>query len=159
MTLGLRTRLKSGWQSSKRIAGHVRTIPDAYRSLLQTIARVRRARCCTRGSPRIYQEPKSDHRRPLASRESLPCRKRDETVHGGSHLKPVKSRNVAASVRHRLLNIANSTGEDFGLVLTRYALERSSTASANQNPVSNSFSKTQCFFRFGPPHRIDRQEI
>jgi predicted nucleotidyltransferase component of viral defense system len=39
-------------------------------------------------------------------------------------LKPVKSGNVAASARQRLLNIANSTGEDFGLVLTRYALER-----------------------------------
>ena len=39
-------------------------------------------------------------------------------------MKPVKSRNVAASVRQQLLNIANSTGEDFGLVLTRYALER-----------------------------------
>jgi hypothetical protein len=37
---------------------------------------------------------------------------------------PAKSRNIAASVRQRLLNIATSTGEDFGLVLTRYALER-----------------------------------
>jgi Nucleotidyl transferase AbiEii toxin, Type IV TA system len=54
----------------------------------------------------------------------LPRRKRDETLHGGSQLKPVTSRNVAASVRQRLLNIANSSGEDFGLVLTRYALER-----------------------------------
>jgi predicted nucleotidyltransferase component of viral defense system len=39
-------------------------------------------------------------------------------------VKPVKSRNIAASVRQQLLNIANSTGEDFGLVLTRYTLER-----------------------------------
>jgi hypothetical protein len=39
-------------------------------------------------------------------------------------LKPVNSRNIAASVRQKLLNIATSTGEDFGLVLTRYALER-----------------------------------
>ena len=37
---------------------------------------------------------------------------------------PPKSRNIAASVRQKLLNIATSTGEDFGLVLTRYALER-----------------------------------
>jgi len=50
--------------------------------------------------------------------------KRDEAVYGGSHLKPVKSPNVAASVRQKLLNITTSTGEDFGLVLTRYALER-----------------------------------
>ena len=36
----------------------------------------------------------------------------------------MKAGNIAASVRQRLLNISNSTGEDFGLVLTRYALER-----------------------------------
>ena len=39
-------------------------------------------------------------------------------------LKPVTARNIAASIRHRLLNIADSTGEDFGLILTRYAVER-----------------------------------
>jgi len=39
-------------------------------------------------------------------------------------LKPAKARNVSASVRQRLLTIANDTGEDFGLVLTRYAMER-----------------------------------
>ena len=39
-------------------------------------------------------------------------------------MKPIKSRNVAASVRQKLLNIANSSSEDFGLVLTRYAVER-----------------------------------
>jgi predicted nucleotidyltransferase component of viral defense system len=39
-------------------------------------------------------------------------------------LKPVNTRNVAASVRQRLLNIAHRTGDDFGLVLTRYAMER-----------------------------------
>ena len=33
-------------------------------------------------------------------------------------------RDVAASVRQRLLNLARNHGEDFGLVLTRYALER-----------------------------------
>jgi len=54
----------------------------------------------------------------------LPRRKRDEALHGGSQLKPVTARNIAASIRQRLLNIANSTGEDFGLILTRYAVER-----------------------------------
>jgi predicted nucleotidyltransferase component of viral defense system len=39
-------------------------------------------------------------------------------------LKPANTRNVAASVRQRLLNIAPGRGEDFGLVLIRYALER-----------------------------------
>ncbi len=33
-------------------------------------------------------------------------------------------RNVAASVRQRLLNRARETGEDFNLILTRYAAER-----------------------------------
>jgi predicted nucleotidyltransferase component of viral defense system len=33
-------------------------------------------------------------------------------------------RDVAASVRQRLLNLARNRGEDFGLVLTHYALER-----------------------------------
>jgi predicted nucleotidyltransferase component of viral defense system len=39
-------------------------------------------------------------------------------------LKPVESRNIAASIRQRLLNVSNSAGEDFGLILTRYAVER-----------------------------------
>ena len=34
------------------------------------------------------------------------------------------ARNVAASVRAKLLNIANREGSEFGLVLTRFALER-----------------------------------
>jgi hypothetical protein len=33
-------------------------------------------------------------------------------------------RNLAASVRARLLNRARETGQDFNLILTRYALER-----------------------------------
>lgn len=37
---------------------------------------------------------------------------------------PERRRNIAASVRARLLNIAREKGLDFQLVLTRYALER-----------------------------------
>ena len=33
-------------------------------------------------------------------------------------------RNIAASIRQKLLNIATRNREDFGLILTRYALER-----------------------------------
>jgi hypothetical protein len=33
-------------------------------------------------------------------------------------------KNVAHSVRQRLLNISRRTGEDFQLLLTRYAVER-----------------------------------
>jgi hypothetical protein len=32
--------------------------------------------------------------------------------------------NVAASIRQRLLNLARERKEDFGLVLTKYGLER-----------------------------------
>ena len=35
-----------------------------------------------------------------------------------------KSRNLAASVRQRLMNLARAQNEDFQLILTRYALER-----------------------------------
>lgn len=35
-----------------------------------------------------------------------------------------KPRNLAASVRHRLMDLARKQGEDFQLVLTRYAIER-----------------------------------
>lgn len=33
-------------------------------------------------------------------------------------------KDIAASIRQRLLNISKETGEDFNLVLTRYGLER-----------------------------------
>lgn len=39
-------------------------------------------------------------------------------------MKPASARNIAASVRKRLLNIPAGTGEDFNLLLIRYALER-----------------------------------
>ena len=34
------------------------------------------------------------------------------------------TRNVAASVRQRLLNLSKERGEEFNLVLARYAVER-----------------------------------
>jgi hypothetical protein len=39
-------------------------------------------------------------------------------------LSPKKPKNAAASVRQRLLNLSRTTGEDFHLLLTRYAIER-----------------------------------
>ena len=36
----------------------------------------------------------------------------------------MSGRNVAASVRARLLNRARETGQDFNLILIRYAIER-----------------------------------
>lgn len=48
----------------------------------------------------------------------------DSALHGGDALKPGGERNVAASVRQRLLNLASKESADFGFLLTRYALER-----------------------------------
>src|SRR5690242_3035253 len=45
-------------------------------------------------------------------------------VPGVDSLKKDKPTNLPASVRQRLLNLANETKQDFGLVLTKYALER-----------------------------------
>src|SRR5262245_43527493 len=36
----------------------------------------------------------------------------------------MSGKNVAASVRQRLVNLSRKTGEDFQLLLTRYAVER-----------------------------------
>jgi len=54
----------------------------------------------------------------------VPGIERDEAVHGGPRLKTTTPRNLAASIRQKLLNLSTRQGEDFGLVLTRYALER-----------------------------------
>jgi hypothetical protein len=60
----------------------------------------------------------------VASRQSLPGRECDEALFGGPLLNPGGPRNIAASIREKLLNIATRNREDFGLILTRYALER-----------------------------------
>jgi predicted nucleotidyltransferase component of viral defense system len=36
----------------------------------------------------------------------------------------IKVKNIPASVRQRLLNLSREKGEDFNLLLTRFALER-----------------------------------
>ena len=60
----------------------------------------------------------------MASRQSLSSSECDQAVAEGSRLNSNDSRNVAASIRQKLLNIATHNREDFGLILTRYALER-----------------------------------
>lgn len=53
----------------------------------------------------------------------MPGGKRNAALYGISFLsKPIT--NIAASVRQRLLNLARGRNEDFGLLLTKYALER-----------------------------------
>ncbi len=46
-----------------------------------------------------------------------------QTIPGVAHLKK-RVANLSASVRQRLLNLATERKEDFGLVVTRYGLER-----------------------------------
>ena len=69
-------------------------------------------------------------------------------------MKPVKSRNTAASVRHKLLNLATSTAEDFGLVLTRYALERLSQSKYRDQFILKGAILFQFWTR--TPHRPTR---
>ena len=54
----------------------------------------------------------------------MPGIERNEALHGGARLNPAAPRNLAASIRQKLLNLATRRGEDFGLVLTRYGPER-----------------------------------
>ena len=50
----------------------------------------------------------------------------------------LNDRNLAASVRARLLNRARETRQAFNLILTRYALERVLTGSASPpTPISS----------------------
>src|SRR5487761_2398358 len=64
------------------------------------------------------------HGRTLALRGDLPGIKRDAPLSGNTNMTVDQPRNLAASVRQRLLNISKRDGEAFDLVLTRYALER-----------------------------------
>ncbi len=56
---------------------------------------------------------------------NLLCGPRDATLSGGAHMNSRRPlRNLASSVRQRLLNLAKEKQKDFQLVLTRYALQR-----------------------------------
>ena len=62
--------------------------------------------------------------RTLALRGDLPGIQCDAPLSGNTYMSVDQPRNLSASVRQRLLNIAKRDGEAFDLVLTRYALER-----------------------------------
>ncbi|MCL5959944.1 MAG: nucleotidyl transferase AbiEii/AbiGii toxin family protein [Chloroflexi bacterium] len=73
-------------------------------------------------------------------------------------MKVPRTRNLAASVRQRLLNLARETGEPFDLVLTRYALERL-LYRLSQSVWRDRFTlKGAMLFSlwFGAPHRPTR---
>ena len=67
-------------------------------------------------------------------------------------------KDVAASVRARLFNIARSQGEDFQLVLTRYANERLlfRLASSQHAPSFILKGAALCTLWTGRPHRATR---
>src|SRR2546430_13689936 len=54
----------------------------------------------------------------------MSCGKCNAPLLGVAFVSREKPRNLAASVRQRLFNLAQERREDFGLVLTRYGLER-----------------------------------
>ena len=66
----------------------------------------------------------SDFGRTLASRQGMSRGERNAPLPGVAFVKREKPKNLAASVRQRLLNLAQARAEDFGLVLTRYGIER-----------------------------------
>jgi len=62
---------------------------------------------------------------PVAPRRPDPAHgQRDAALPGVPDVSKDKPRNLAASVRHRLADLARKQGEDFQLVLTRYVIER-----------------------------------
>lgn len=67
-------------------------------------------------------------------------------------------RNMAASVRARLLSHARETGQDFNLVLTRYALERLLYRLGISHHVEHFLLKGALLFNvwFDIPHRLTR---
>src|ERR1700722_16682828 len=67
--------------------------------------------------------------------------------------------NLSASVRQRLLNLATERKEDFGLVLTRYGLERF-LYRLSVSPHRDSFVlRVRCSCNSGPRRRIVQPEI
>jgi hypothetical protein len=71
----------------------------------------------------VLSRKEGNNGRTLGGGEGLPGRQRHAPVYGIAVMsKPVV--NIAASVRQRLLNLARERKEDFGLLLTKYALER-----------------------------------
>ena len=67
--------------------------------------------------------------------------------------------NLPASVRQRLLNLATEGKEDFGLVLTRYRLERF-LYHLSVSPHRDSFVlKVLCYCNCGPQRLIVQREI
>jgi hypothetical protein len=70
-----------------------------------------------------------------------------------------KPRNLVASVKRRLMNLARKQGEDFQLVLTRYVIERFLYRLSRSATATNSFSRGPCSSESGLIRFIDRRAI
>ena len=70
------------------------------------------------------------------------------------------SRDVAASVRARLLNKARGTGEEFELTLTRFAGERLlfrlGVSAARERCILKGASPPSCWLAHSPPPPVGR---
>jgi hypothetical protein len=67
--------------------------------------------------------------------------------------------NLPASVRQRLLNLATERKEDFGLVLTRYGLERFLYRLSVSPIAIRLSSRAHSYCNSGPRRRIVQPEI
>lgn len=68
-------------------------------------------------------------------------------------------KNLPASVRQRLLNLAQARGEDFGLVLTRYGIERFLFLVPPLQAAKEREHFTQSWPKGGPWQRLKRLEL
>ena len=60
------------------------------------------------------------------------------------------ARNLAASVRSRLLTLAQEKGEDYQRILGKYAVERFLFRLGARNTGTGLFSKARCYSRCLP---------
>lgn len=77
-----------------------------------------------KGRKRLGAAAEGRDGRTVGGGEGLPLGERDAALSGGNDMTRGKLRNIAASLRQRLMNRAGEMREDFTLVLTRYVLER-----------------------------------
>ena len=69
-----------------------------------------------------------------------------------------KPKNVPASVRARLAEVARTRGDEFQLVLTRYAIERFLYRLSVSPTRTGSSSRGRCSSSSGRPSRTGRPE-
>lgn len=85
---------------------------------------------------------------------------RHATLHGEPDVMAKRPTNMAASVRHRLADIARSNGEDFQYVLTRYGIERLLYRLAQSSHAGSFVLKGAALFQLwsDQPHRPTRDD-